>query len=82
MNLCLYMYLLICVFVFVIRGGYDFIICFTESKHALENIPNETNVSYGGKDGQKLDIFFPKTQGKGKVSCTMKAFCSFVLYVD
>ena len=37
-----------------------------ESKQALEEIANELDIKYGSKDGQKLDVFFPKSQGKGE----------------
>lgn len=61
-------------------GGYDFMIYFAESKHALESIPNETNISYGGRDGQKLDIFYPKSQGKGRKCHAQLEFFSFYFY--
>ena len=34
------------------------LLLFIESKHAIEKTPNETDVKYGDRDGQKLDIFY------------------------
>ena len=54
----------------------------SESKHALEDIPNETDVKYGSQDGEKMDLFFCKNDRKeqiGRNEYTIKSFSLFLV---
>ena len=55
---------------FSVTGWHQLQICISyyilETSNAIENTIHETDVKYGIRDRQKLDIFFPKTQGSGK----------------